>query len=123
MSLQNHMLDGFYVAYVTGAAGIGQVLFVVAGEKIVGADAGGLKYDGKIVILPGQGGHRCSLIYSIPAGAATITGAPPSPQALELPLEFDLPINFLEGVIVRIQTPLGAVNAKFEKLRSLDLNS
>ena len=57
MSLQNHMLDGFYVAYVTGAAGIGQVLFVVAGEKIVGADAGGLKYDGKIVILPGQGGH------------------------------------------------------------------
>ena len=43
--------------------------------------------------------------------------APTEPQ--RIPVQFDLPNNFADGQIITIETPLGPLNAKFQKIRGL----
>jgi hypothetical protein len=110
-------MEGFYVTYVTARAGTTIILWVIRGTTMVGVDAGGLKYDGELT--PTAVGFRCSIVYFIPAGASLITGTQVSAESQRIPLEFDLPSDFANGQVVSILTPLGPVNAKFEKLRDL----
>jgi hypothetical protein len=113
------MMDGFYVAYMTGNAGTSVLLFVVMQGRLIGADVGGLKYDGTIQQKPDGSGFTCSIVYVVPAGGILITGAPPQSEAVRVPLTFDLPNGFTDGRVITIQTPLGPVNAKFEKIRDV----
>ncbi len=110
-------MDGFYVTYVTARAGTAIILWVIRGATMVGVDAGGLKYDGELKQT--DAGFHCSIVYIIPPNASLITGTPLSPNSQRIPLEFDLPADFTNGQVVSILTPLGPVNAKFEKLRDL----
>lgn len=110
-------MDGFYVTYVAARAGTAIILWVIRGTIMVGVDAGGLKYDGELQVTPT--GFHCSIVYLIPAGASLITGTPVIAESQRIPLEFDLPKDFANGQVVSILTPLGPVNAKFEKLRNL----
>lgn len=110
-------MEGFYVTYVTARAGTAIILWVIRGTTMVGVDAGGLKYDGELTQT--QNGFRCSIVYLIPPHASLITGTPTSPNAQRIPLEFDLPADFANGQVVSILTPLGPINAKFQKLRDL----
>jgi hypothetical protein len=108
-------MDGFYAAYVTGHAGVGVLLLAIRGTTLVGVDAGGIKYDGQIT--PTERGYHCTVLYIVPPGASLITGSPPPTDFQRIPVEFDLPKDFTHGQIVPIVTPLGPVNAKFEKLK------
>jgi hypothetical protein len=110
-------MDGFYVAYITARAGTGIILWIIRGSTMVGVDTGGLKYDGELART--EKGFRCSIVYIIPAGATLITGSPSAAAPQRIPLEFDLPVDFTNGQVISIITPLGPVNAKFEKLRDL----
>jgi hypothetical protein len=110
-------MDGFYAAFMTGRAGISVLLIVIRGNVIVGVDVGGLQYDGTIEET--ATGYRCSVVYVVPPGAALITGAPPPSQPVRIPVSFELTRGFADGRIVTITTPLGPVNAKFQKLRDL----
>jgi hypothetical protein len=110
-------IEGIYAAYMAARAGTSVLLFVIKDSKITGVDVGGLKYDGEIA--KSQAGYRCSLVYLIPAGAALITGHSPPTAPQRVPLEFDLPDNFANGQTLRIETPLGPLNARFQKLRDL----
>lgn len=112
-------MEGFYVAYMTGMAGNSVILFVLRKGKIVGADIGGMKYDGTYKANPDGEGYKFSVAYVVPAGATLITGAPPSPTPQTIPLTFDLPNQFANGRVITIETPRGLVNAKFEKIRDL----
>lgn len=111
-------MNGFYAAYVTGRAGNSIVLFVARDGVLVGVDMGGMKYDGT---LSQNADHsfRCSIVYVVPPGTALITGAPAPSEAQRMPVEFQLPPEFWNGQVVTIVTPLGPVNARFEKIRDL----
>ena len=79
-------------------------------------DAGGIKYDGQVT--PSDQGLKCTIVYVIPAGSPVlITGAAPPTSDQRIPLEIDLPKEFWNGQVISIATPLGPVNAKFQKLR------
>jgi hypothetical protein len=111
-------MDGFYVAYVTGRAGVSMLMIVISNGTIVGADVGGIKYDGTISPKPNNSGFHCSVVYVVPAGATLITGSQPPLTPQRIPIEFDLPQPFVDRVVT-IETPLGPVNAKFQKIRDL----
>ncbi len=109
-------MEGFYAAYLTGRAGTSVLLFVIRGEDLIGVDVGGLKYEGKLVQT--KDGLSCSIVYTIPAGSSTlITGSTPPQTEQRVPLQFALPRDFANGQVIGITTPLGPVNAKFQKLR------
>ncbi|MET4479630.1 hypothetical protein [Bradyrhizobium sp. F1.13.3] len=109
-------MEGFYVAYLTGRAGSSLLLFAIRGSDLIGVDAGGLKYDGKVSKT--TEGWKCTVVYTIPAGSPElITGADAPSTDQRIPLEFSLPPDFSNGQIIGIATPLGPVNAKFQKLR------
>ncbi len=112
-------MDGFYIAYLTGAVGNSVLVFVLMKGKFVGADIGGMKYDGTYKVKPDGSGIKCSVVYVIQAGRALITGAPASQTPITVPLAFELPREFADGRVITIETPRGAVNAKFEKVRDL----
>ena len=66
-------MDGFYAAYLTGRADRASSMFAIRGDDLIGVDAGGLKYDGKVVQI--KGGWNCTVVYTIPAGSPSlITG-------------------------------------------------
>ena len=109
-------MEGFYAAYLTGRTGSTLLMFAIRGNDLIGVDAGGLKYDGKVVQT--NQGWNCTVVYTIPAGStALITGSNPPSTDQRIPLEFFLPHDFANGQVIGIATPLGPVNAKFQKLR------
>jgi hypothetical protein len=112
-------MDGIYVAYLTGRGGNSVLMFAIKSNTIIGADVGGMKYDGRAEQLP-NGSVSFHLQYVINPGTPLITGvggvASPTPVALD----FNMPSNFAEGAIVTVQTPFGPVNAKVSKLRDFD---
>jgi hypothetical protein len=63
----------------------------------------------------------CHVDYVLPPGVPMIVGPGPVATPTPVSLDFDLPQNFAEGPVVAIQTPFGALNAKFTKLRDFDL--
>jgi hypothetical protein len=112
-------MNGIYVAYMTGRAGTSVLMLVISGGMIVGADVGGIQYDFAIKENPDGSGYHCSGVYVVPAGTILITGAPPAVGPQRIVMEFDLPKDFGAGPVVPIETPLGPVNARFQKLRDL----
>ena len=112
-------MNGIYAAYVTGKAGNSIILFVIINGTNTGVDVGGMKYDGSIKEKDDKTGYTCSLVYVVPAGVGLITGGAPLTSSTPVPLTFDLPLRFMEPIITRIETPLGPVNARFEKLKDL----
>ena len=112
------MKKAIYVAYFTGAAGQSIGLFYIGDGIIAGIDAGTMQYDGSYKENP-DGSVDGAVEYVIPAGVSLITGAPPAPTPTRIPLKLSLPANFSEGKVVTINTPLGPVNARFEKAKEL----
>jgi hypothetical protein len=108
-------IEGIYAAYMTARAGTTILLFVIKDSKLTGVDMGGMKYDGELSAT--KTGFHCSVVYVIPPGVPLITGSPPATSPQRIPLEFDLPTNFASGQTIKIDTPLGPLNARFEKLR------
>ena len=113
-------MDGIYVGYIAGRAGNNVVLLMIRNERLVGADVGGMKYDGEVHPKGDGPGFSCRVSYTIPPGTPLITGPGPVGAPTDVTLNFDLPANFAEGPVVRIDTPMGPLNAKFSKLRDLD---
>ena len=85
---------------------------------LVGADAVGLKYDGTI---SETGASLEGVVnFTVPAGAHLITGLNAAEAPQEITAKISLPPNFDDGkTVVRIDTPAGPVNARFELLREI----
>lgn len=112
------MTMAIYAAYFTGAIGVSLGLFIVGDGIISGVDAGGIKYDGTLTTMEDQS-LKGAVRFTLSPGQQLITGAiAASLQDFIVPLH--LPTHFADGAIVEIQTPLGPVNARFEKLRDID---
>lgn len=112
-------VDGFYTAYFSGFAGNSLGMFVFKEGIVVGADAGGGRYDGEFT-MTADGTHiEAQIRFTLPVGNQSITGmsAEAEPISIEVPLR--LPIEFNRNDVHRIETPIGPINAKFEKIRNV----
>lgn len=110
-------MEGFYVGYCTGSMGNAVVLFVFKDGIIAGADMGGATYDGTFALT--DDGQRISgtLTFNVANGATLITGASSSgPVRFEVPIT--LPTNIANGDVQKINSPVGLVNVRFQKIRS-----
>jgi hypothetical protein len=111
------MDKSLYIAYVTGAVGNTIALYYIGDGILAGVDAGGTKYDGTYRIED-DGSYKGSLTYIIPRGVPVITGqVTTEEQTVQLP--FLLPKKFWDGQVVRLDSAIGPVNVKFEKLKDL----
>jgi hypothetical protein len=113
------MPAALYNAYVTGSAGSNIVLFYVDDEIIAGIDAGTGKYRGVVQRLP-NGGLRVIFQLTVAPGQPLLTGGVAEADMKPVPIEFELPPGFDDGAMtVLIKTPIGPVNARFEKLMDI----
>lgn len=114
------MKPALYIAYVSGATGANVILLYVSEKMIAGVDAGTGKYLGAGEFLP-DGTLRGRITLTVPAGIPLITGMAPLEKSQDLPIAFDLPPGFANGTMtIPISTPLGPVNARFEKFVEID---
>lgn len=108
------MKPALYIAYVSGATGANVILFYISDEMIAGVDAGTGKYLGRGEWLP-SGSLKGTVTLTIPAGIPLITGMPPLDKPTDIPISFELPPGFEAGTTVEVTTPVGPINARFEK--------
>ena len=109
------MPPALYVAYITGVAGSNIILFYISDTMIAGVDAGTGRYLGTGQRMP-NGALKGDIILKLPAGTPLITGMPPLTEAMDVPISFELPPGFDNGeMTIPVTTPLGPVNARFEK--------
>lgn len=109
--------QGFYNAFMSAADGQGFVMFVFKDGVISGADPLGVKFDG--TYIKSETGFFAKIIVSVPAHGEVIQGAKAGPEGMQYPVELVLEPNFWEKPFVEVSTPLGKVNARFERLRGI----
>jgi hypothetical protein len=111
--------NGFYRAYMTGADGQGFAMYVFMDGRIIGADPLGVLFDGGYEVSE-SGELKGEVTVTVPPNGTVIQGVSSGPSGLT----YKVPINFggdLEELdFVRLETPLGPVNLKLEKVRGLE---
>jgi hypothetical protein len=112
------MARAIYVAYLTGIAGQSIGLFYIGDGILAGVDVATMQYDGAYTTQP-DGSLTGAVQYVLPAGVSLITGAPAGVAPTKITTKLTLPADFADGRIITIETPLGPVNAKFEKLKDI----
>ena len=112
------MAKALYVAYFTGVAGQSLGLFYIGDGLLAGIDAAAMQYDGSYETNR-DGSLEGIVEYVLPAGVSLITGAPAGVAPTRVSVKLKLPAGFDDGRVITIETPLGPVNAKFEKLKDI----
>ena len=112
------MAKALYVAYFTGVAGQSVGLFYIGDGVIAGIDVGGMQYDGTFSTAA-DGSLDGAVNYVLPAGIASITGAPVGAIPMPVAVKLNLPPDFYSGHTITIETPTGPVNARFERMKEL----
>jgi hypothetical protein len=107
-----------YVAYLTGVAGQSIGLFYIGDGLIFGIDVGTMQYDGSYTTTE-DGSMQGVIEYVVPAGVPLITGAPAGVTSTRIAMKLNLPVGFDDGRVITLETPLGPVNAKFEKAKDI----
>lgn len=110
-------IDGFYIAYFTGVIGTSIGIFVFKEGIVVGADAGGGRYNGVFNISEDAQSIIGTIDLTIPIGMNSITGVSATTEPIAMSVPFELPTQFNRHDVFKIQTPAGPINAKFEKMR------
>lgn len=96
------MNKALYIVYFSGTAGQGIGLFYIGAGLIAGIDTGAMRYEGS---------------FSVNADGSLEGTVEFEPQRASVKIY--LPANFADGRIIEIETPLGKVNARFEKLKEI----
>lgn len=113
------MPAALYHAFITGSAGSNIVLLYIDDKVIAGVDAGAGQYRGTVQHLP-SGGLRARLEIVATPGNPLLTGGVAPVGMPPISFEVELPPGFGDGrQTILINTPLGPVNARFEK--SIDI--
>ena len=112
------MAKALYVAYLTGVAGRSIGLFYIGDGILAGVDIGTMQYDGTYK-TNSDGSMEGALAYVIPPNTSLITGAPAVGALSRITVKLNLPAHFDDGRVLKIDTPLGPVNATFEKVKDI----
>lgn len=110
--------DGFYAAYISGSNGNGFVMFVFSQGTLVGCDLLGVKFDGTY----SEGADQQisgSVDVIVPPNGEVIQGVKAGPDGMNYSVPFTLSPDFLSAPYIALDTPLGPVNMRLEKLRGL----
>ncbi len=113
------MAKAIYLAYLSAATGNNIGMFCIGEGIITGADFGGLLYDGNYQLSSDASRLDGVVKFTLRPGTQLITGAVGGPEPVEISVPLSLPIDFANGQTVSIPTPVGPLNARFEKLRDL----
>lgn len=111
-------INGFYTGYMSGVGGNGVALFVFRDGAIVGADMGGVQFDGQYTQNE-NGAYEGTVAVSVPPGVTVIQGVTAPPAGLRYEVPLSIPQDFVHSPYIEISTPLGAVNARLSKIRDL----
>ena len=111
------MSRSLYAGYMTASSGSSMGLFYLGDGILAGVDISGMKYDGTYE-LQLDGSYKGSLKYMIPSNTTVITGQSAT-EDTQVVMPLILPAEFWDGKVVRIETPLGLVNGRFEKIKDL----
>jgi hypothetical protein len=109
--------EGFYAFYFTGATGSSFGLLTFKKGIIVGVDVGGGKYDGTYTLDTEHMTARCIVDFVLTLGNQSITGAMAVTEPIRISVPVVLPIRIDPTTHHRIETPIGPINARFERLR------
>jgi hypothetical protein len=112
-------LNGFYAGFMSGAAGQGVAVFVFRDGVIVGADFSGSKFDGIVKQKSKSSVYDCVVKVSLPPNGQTIQGVETGPSGINYEAVFELAADFSSKPFFYIDTPLGGVNIRLEKVRDL----
>jgi len=112
-------IDGVYAAYMTGASGQGFAMFVFQNGSIVGADPLGVLFDGEYSPCPDSGPITGKVTVQVPPNGTVIQGVTSGPSGMTYEVPLTLVREFEQLDFIKIETPLGPVNIKLKKLRSL----
>jgi hypothetical protein len=111
-------IDGFYVAYISGTAGLGMGMFIFSNGVVVGSDISGVSYDGTYVASEdGKSAHVTALV-KVPGGTTLIQGVVVPPEGESFQLDRIIPI-LSDAPFFPLDTPHGPVNVRLTKLRDL----
>lgn len=109
-------IDGYYAGYMTGVGGSGVAIFSFRDGIIVGADMGGVLFDGDYA-SNATGQFIGKVTVKVPEGVTVIQGITAPPGGLEYSVDLRLSQDFLSEPFIEISTPIGKINARLQKLR------
>ncbi|MEF2074346.1 hypothetical protein [Consotaella aegiceratis] len=112
-------INGFYAGFFTGSGGNGISLFILRDGLLVGADAGPVLFDGRYN-ANADGSYSGSVKVSIPAGVTVVQGQTAPQGGSSYEVNINLAADFLSRPYFEVQTPLGRVNVRLQKLRELE---
>jgi len=112
-------IDGIYSAKMTGSEGQGLVIFIFSKGTVIGVDLMGGQFDGSYSLSQDGTTIDVDVTVKIPPNTLVIQGASVGSAGLTYNVPVKLPSNFGELEFIKIDTPLGPVNVKFECLRAL----
>ncbi len=95
-------------------------MLVLKSGVVTGVDVTGTLFDGSYVTNDGGRNYEVHSIVKSPPNGVTVQGVNTGPSGLFYNVNFVLPSGFDDVSFLEIQTPLGPVNARFQKLRSID---
>ncbi|MDK2766854.1 MAG: hypothetical protein KYX69_03950 [Sphingomonas sp.] len=104
---------------MTGSEGQGFALFTFIGGRIVGSDPMGVLFDGRYD-EDGEGTISGSITVTVPANGTVIQGVSTGSSEMTYATPITLAKADLEAAFFPVETPLGAVNVRLQKLRNLN---
>jgi hypothetical protein len=112
-------IDGIYAVFLSALDGQGALLCVLMKEKVTGVDFEGVFVDGSYEFDASGNIFKLSVLIKAPPNVTLVQGVLTGPSGIEYEVKANLPLNFSEIDHVPISTPLGPLNARFKKLRSI----
>ncbi|MEH3157565.1 MAG: hypothetical protein PGN08_00815 [Sphingomonas taxi] len=111
-------IEGIYAGYMTGSEGSGFSMFVFLDGVVTGIDPLGVKFDGSYCTNGGT--FEIDIKVTVPSGGTVIQGASAGSSGIVHNVKTSIDLNAAENGFVRIDTPIGPVNLRLQKLRDIE---
>lgn len=111
-------IAGIYACYYSSTEGYGAAIFLAFQGKLTGVDPNGVLLDG----FYGKAGgcYRLKVLVDAPAGTQLVQGGEAGPKGQKYEVEVPFKESLTEQPFFEVDTPLGPLNVRFQKLRDLD---
>jgi hypothetical protein len=118
-NIEGTEMEGIYSVTFRGAVEWGFGMLLLRGGRIVGADVGGVLFDGSYRRHGDE--LKVDVVMTVPPGAVLVQGTAPKPKPYTVAFEDVVPMQSIrDGTPVLIQMPPGPVNIIFKLLRALE---
>lgn len=111
--------DGIYAVYMSGTDGQGFGMFSFRDGRIHGADPLGVRFGGTYKVA--EDGSLNGLVrVAVPPSDTVIQGVKAGPTGFTYEVPIDLSADAMDQPFIRLETPLGPVNYKLDKLSDFE---